>query len=55
MPFVAVWGLGTNGAAVAAVLGAVNVVLCWALLLQATPRRAAALPTRSGVRSANRC
>ena len=42
MPFVAVWGLGTNGAAVAAVLGAVNVVLCWAVLLQATPRRAAA-------------
>lgn len=43
MPFVAVWGLGTNGAAVAAVLGAVNVVLCWAMLLSVTPRRSAAL------------
>jgi len=43
VPFVGAWGLGTNGAAVAAVLGAVNVVLCWAVLLQATPRRAAAL------------
>jgi len=43
MPFVAVWGLGTNGAAVAAVLGAVNVVLCWVMLLGVTPRRSAAL------------
>jgi hypothetical protein len=43
LPFVAVFGLGTNGAAVAAVLGAVNVVLCWAMLLAVTPRRAAAL------------
>ena len=43
LPFVAVWGLGTNGAAVAAVLGAVNVVLCWAMLLGVTPRRSAAL------------
>jgi len=43
MPFVAVFGLGTNGAAVAAVLGAVNVVLCWVMLLGVTPRRSAAL------------
>ena len=43
LPFVAVWGLGTNGAAVAAGLGAVNVVLCWLMLLGVTPRRSAAL------------
>ena len=43
LPFVAVWGLGTNGAAVAALLGAVNVALCWTMLLHVTPRRAAAL------------
>ena len=43
LPFVAVWGLGTNGAAIAAVLGAVNVVLCWVMLLNVTPRRSAAL------------
>lgn len=43
LPFVAVFGLGTNGAAVAAVLGAVNVALCWAMLLCVTPRRGAAL------------
>ncbi len=43
LPFVAVWGLGTNGAAVAAVLGAVNAVLCWVTLLNVTPRRSAAL------------
>mgnify|MGYP001815044585 CR=1 FL=1 len=43
LPFVAVFGLGTNGAAVAAVLGAVNVVLCWLMLLGVTPRRSAAL------------
>ena len=43
LPFVAAWGLGTNGAAIAAVLGAVNVVLCWAMLLNVTPRRSAAL------------
>jgi hypothetical protein len=43
LPFVAVFGLGTNGAAVAALLGAVNVVLCWAMLLAVTPRRSAAL------------
>ena len=43
LPVVAAGGLGTNGAAVAAVLGAVNVVLCWTMLLHVTPRRAAAL------------
>ena len=43
LPFVAVFGLGTNGAAIAAVLGAVNVVLCWVMLLGVTPRRSAAL------------
>lgn len=43
LPFVAVFGLSTNGAAVAAVLGAVNVVLCWVMLLAVTPRRSAAL------------
>jgi hypothetical protein len=43
LPFVAVWGLGTNGAAVAAVLGSVNVVLCWTMLLAVTPHRSAAL------------
>ncbi len=43
LPFVAIFGLGTNGAAVAAVLGALNVVLCWVMLLGVTPRRSAAL------------
>ena len=43
MPFVAVFGLGTNGAAVAAVLGALNVTLCWVMLLSVTARRGAAL------------
>ncbi|MEX1343206.1 MAG: hypothetical protein AB1Z63_00905 [Candidatus Limnocylindrales bacterium] len=43
LPFVAAWGLGTNGAAVAAVLGALNAVLCWVVLLGVTPRRSAAL------------
>ena len=43
LPFVAVWGLATNGAGVAAVLGAVNAVLCWVMLLNVTPRRSAAL------------
>lgn len=43
LPFVAMFGLGTNGAAVAAVLGAVNVALCWLMLLGVTPRRSAAL------------
>jgi hypothetical protein len=43
LPFVAVWGLATNASAVAAFLGALNVVLCWTLLLAVTPRRSAAL------------
>ena len=43
LPFVAIWGLGTNGAAVAAGLGAINVALCWLMLLAVTPRRSAAL------------
>jgi hypothetical protein len=43
LPFVAIFGLGTNAAAVAAVLGAVNVALCWTMLLAVTQRRAAAL------------
>jgi len=43
LPFVAIWGLGTNGAAVAAGLGAVNLALCWLMLLGVTPRRSAAL------------
>jgi hypothetical protein len=43
MPFVAVFGLGTNGAAVAAVLGALNVTLCWVMALSVTRSRSAAL------------
>ena len=43
LPFVAVFGLDTNSSVVAAVLGAVNVALCWAMLLAVTPRRSAAL------------
>ncbi len=43
LPFVAVWGLATNGAAVAAAIGALNVALCWLMLLGVTPRRSAAL------------
>ena len=42
LPFVVVFGLGTNGAVVAAVLGAVNVSLCWAMLQAVTPRRRSA-------------
>jgi hypothetical protein len=42
LPFVAAFPR-TNGAAVAAVLGAVNVVLCWVMLLGVTRRRSAAL------------
>jgi hypothetical protein len=46
VPFVAVFGLATNGAMVAAVLGAVNVALCWLVLVRATRRfDAAALTT----------
>jgi hypothetical protein len=43
LPFVAVFGLGTNASMVAAVLGALNVALCWAMLLGVTPSRGAAL------------
>ncbi len=43
LPFVAVWGLDTNAAAVAAALGALNVALCWWVLLAVAPRRDAAL------------
>ncbi|CAN5590353.1 hypothetical protein BH23CHL8_BH23CHL8_20090 [soil metagenome] len=43
LPFVAVFGLGTNGALVAAVLGALNVTLCWVMLLSVTRSRSAAL------------
>ena len=43
LPFVAVWGLATNGAAVAAAIGAANVALCWLMLLGVTSRRSAAL------------
>ncbi len=52
LPFVAVFGLATNAAAVAAVLGAVNVALCWALLLAVTPRRSAAFLGTSSTASA---
>jgi hypothetical protein len=46
LPFVAVFGLETNGAVVAAVLGAVNVALCWLVLVRVTRRLdAAALAT----------
>jgi hypothetical protein len=43
LPFVAVFGLDTNGAMVAAFLGALNVALCWLMLLGVTQRRSAAL------------
>jgi hypothetical protein len=42
VPFVAVFGLATNGAMVAAGLGALNVGLCWAALLRVTRRRTVA-------------
>jgi hypothetical protein len=42
MPLVAIWGLSTNAALFAAVLGAVNVGLCWRMLLRITDRRDAA-------------
>jgi hypothetical protein len=46
VPFVAVFGLATNGAMVAAVLGAINVAFCWLMLVRATRRYdAAALAT----------
>jgi hypothetical protein len=43
LPFVAVWGLSTNAALVAAALGAVNVGLCWRMVQRITPRRDAAV------------
>ncbi|MEO7118238.1 MAG: hypothetical protein ABIZ34_04625, partial [Candidatus Limnocylindrales bacterium] len=43
LPFVAIFGLATNAAIVAAVLGAVNVGLCWRMVLRITPRRGPAL------------
>ena len=45
MPLVAIWGLGTNAALFAAVLGAINVGLCWRMVLRVTPRRDAAVLT----------
>ncbi len=43
VPFVAAWGLTTNAALIWALLGAVNVGLCWRLLLRVTDRRGAAV------------
>jgi hypothetical protein len=37
LPFVAVWGLATQGALVFAVLGGINVGLCWRMLTRVTP------------------
>ena len=46
MPFVAMWGLSTNAALLAAILGAINVGLCWRMVQRVTPRRdVAALTT----------
>ena len=42
LPFVAVWGLATQGALVFAVLGGINVGLCWRMLTRVTDRRDAA-------------
>lgn len=42
LPFVAIWGLATNGAMVVAVLGGINVGLCWRMLTRVTDRRGAA-------------
>lgn len=42
MPFVAIWGLATSASTVAALLGAINVALCWRMLLRVTDRRDAA-------------
>lgn len=42
LPFVAVWGLATQGALVFAVLGGINVGLCWRMLSRVTDRRDAA-------------
>jgi hypothetical protein len=43
LPFVALWGMSTNAALICAVIGAINVSLCWRMLLRVTPRRDAAL------------
>ena len=43
MPFVAVFGLATNSAVVAAVLGGINVGLCWRMLMRITQRSEAAV------------
>ena len=42
LPFVAVWGLATQGALVFAVLGGINVGLCFRMLTRVTARRDAA-------------
>src|SRR4051812_8053152 len=42
LPFVAIWGLATNGAMVVAVLGGINVGLCWRMLTRVTDRPGAA-------------
>lgn len=42
LPFVALWGLATQGALVFAVLGGINVGLCWRMLSRVTERRDAA-------------
>ncbi len=42
LPFVAIWGLATSGALVAAVLGGINVGLCWRMTTRVTDRRGAA-------------
>jgi hypothetical protein len=42
LPFVAVWGLATQGALVFAVLGGINVGLCFRMLTRVTSRRDAA-------------
>lgn len=43
MPFVALWGLGTDAALLCAILGAINVALCWRMLTRVTDRRWAAV------------
>ena len=43
LPFVALWGLTTNSALICAVIGALNVSLCWRMLQRVTLRRDAAL------------
>ncbi len=43
LPFVALWGLSTNAALICAVIGAINVSLCWRMLQRVTLRRDAAL------------